>query len=270
MIALALLAALLWGTADFLGGHASRDHPAVVVALVGQVAGLLAIALILLARGADGGAIPAGLVGGGFGVIGVVSFYRALALGTMSVVAPIVACGAILPVLAGVLDGERPAGLQWVGIAAALAGVVLASAEPGGLSVDARRSLALAAVAAVAIGGGVTALARAAEHDALTGVGVARATAVPLLGLLVLRAGARAPWRAVPRLAAIGLCDTAANGTFALATTTGLLSIVAALSGLYPVVTVALAYVLLRERLRGIQRAGVLLALAGVPLISAG
>ncbi len=108
----------------------------------------------------------------------------------------------------------------------------------------------------------------AAEHDALTGVAVARAVAVPILVVVALQAHARAPWRSLPGLAVIGLLDTGANTAFAIATTGGLLSLVAVLGGLFPVVTVALAYFLLHERLAPVQRAGVLLALAGIPLIS--
>jgi drug/metabolite transporter (DMT)-like permease len=90
-----------------------------------------------------------------------------------------------------------------------------------------------------------------------------------VLAIVALRARATAPLRALPHLAAIGLLDTAANSAFAIATTTGLLTLVAVLGGLFPVVTVALAYLVLHERLEPLQRAGVVLALAGVPLISA-
>ena len=86
--------------------------------------------------------------------------------------------------------------------------------------------------------------------------------------LFALRVHAKVDWRSVPNLAVIGLLDTGANTAFAIATTGGLLSLVAVLGGLFPVVTVALAYFLLHERLAPVQRAGVLLALAGIPLIS--
>jgi drug/metabolite transporter (DMT)-like permease len=267
--AVALLASLMWGTADFLAGRASRIHPAAMVALVGQAIGLLVLALILLVRGADGDAVLPGVFVGLFGAVAVLAFYRALAVGTMSIVAPIVATSAIVPVLAGVFDGERPGTLQWVGIAAALSGVALASMEPGGKSVDSRKALQLALIAALGIGLALVFLDRAAEHDALTGVAVSRAVAVPILTVVALRASARVPWRAVPQLSVIGLLDTGANTAFAIATTGGLLSLVAVLGALFPIVTVALAYFLLHERLQPVQRAGVVLALAGIPLISA-
>jgi drug/metabolite transporter (DMT)-like permease len=241
----------------------------VSVALAGQAVGLLVLGLVLLVHGADAHALAPGALAGACGAIAILAFYRALALGTMSVVAPIVATSAIVPVLAGVLDGERPELLQWAGMAAALTGVALASMEPGGRSLDSRRALQLALLAALMIGLSLVFLDRAADHDALTGVGAMRVVAVPLLALVVLHTRARAPLRALPRLGVIGLLDTGANTAFALATTGGLLSLVAVLGGLFPVVTVALAYVLLHERLQPVQRAGVALALAGIPLISA-
>jgi len=262
----ALLASLLWGTADFLAGRASRRHAAVLVAFIGQSAGLIALAILLLFTGLDTAALPTGAVAGVFGVVGVVTFYRALGLGTMSVVAPVVATCAIVPVVAGVLEGERPGALQWVGVVAALTGVALASREPGGASTDARQALRLALIAALTIGLSLVFLDKAAEHDSLSGVAAARAVAVPILGVIARHL--RAPLRALPQLGLIGLLDTGANTMFAIATTGGLLSLVAVLGGLFPVVTVALAYFLLHERLQPVQRAGVILALAGIPLIS--
>jgi len=267
---LALLASLLWGTADFLAGRASRTYQAVLVAAVGQGAGVIALAIVLLFHGADSGAFGPGALAGVASIVGVLSFYRALGLGTMSIVAPVTATCAIVPVAAGViLDGERPGALQWIGIIAALGGVALASLEPGGAAADAKKALQLALVAAVAIGLSLVALDKAADHDALSGVWMSRIVSTPVLALLVLKAKARAPLRELPKLGAIGLLDTGANSAFAIATTGGLLSLIAVLGGLFPIVTVALAYFLLHERLQPTQRVGVILALAGIPLISA-
>jgi drug/metabolite transporter (DMT)-like permease len=266
----ALLASVLWGTADFLAGRASRLHPAALVALVGQAAGLLALVLILAVRGVDSGAFVPGALSGLVGAVAILAFYRALALGTMSVIAPIAATSAIVPVLAGVLlDGERPSPLQWLGMAVALVGVTLASREPTHTkAADPRKAVQLAVVAAVFIGLALVFLGEAAEDDALGGVGAARAVSVPILGVLAWRTAARAPLRELPKLGAIGLLDTSANTAFAIATTGGLLSLVSVLGGLFPVMTVVLAYVFLHERLVPVQRVGVALALAGIPLIS--
>jgi drug/metabolite transporter (DMT)-like permease len=262
----------MWGSADFLAGRASRRYATALVALVGQAAGLLVLAAVLAVRGASGAAVLPGIAAGVVGVVGVLSFYAALAAGPMSIVAPIGATSAIVPLVAGVLEGERPDPLQWLGVAAALAGVVLASTEVGaggGAAPRARTGVRLAVLAALAIGLTLFFLGKAADHDALTGVAVARVVAVPVLGAVVLRRRASAPLGALPKLAVIGLLDTGANTAFAWATTAGLLSLVAVLGGLFPVVTVALAYFVLHERLEPLQRAGVLLALAGIPLISA-
>jgi drug/metabolite transporter (DMT)-like permease len=273
----ALSASLLWGTADFLAGRASRRHPVVLVALVGQAAGLAVLTLILAIRGLDTGALLPGALSGVVGVVAVTAFYNALGLGTMSIVAPIGATSAIVPVIAGIVDGERPGALQWVGVAIALIGVVLAAREPSsGSSRDARAAIRLALLAALTIGFALVFLGKAAEHDALTGVAAARAVSAPALALALLwtRRGASSPLPRDPRvlagLAVIGLLDTGANAAFAIATTGGLLSLVAVLGGLFPVVTVALAYVVLGERLARPQRIGVVLALVGVPLIGAG
>lgn len=267
----ALLASLLWGTADFLAGRASRVHPAVLVAFVGQVAGLIALTLVLLFRGVDSGSLVPGVLSGVVGVVAILAFYRALALGTMSVIAPIAATSAIVPVLAGVLlDGERPSTVQWLGMAVALVGVTLASREPSHTkALDPRKAVQLAVVSAVFIGFALTFLGEAAEHDSLGGVAAARVVGVLALGVLTWRTAARAPLSELPKLGAIGLLDTGANTAFAIATTGGLLSLVAVLGGLFPVMTVVLAYVFLHERLVPVQRAGVALALAGIPLISA-
>jgi drug/metabolite transporter (DMT)-like permease len=275
----ALSASVLWGTADFLAGRATRRHPVVLVALVGQFAGLLALAVILVFHGVDGQALVPGAITGAIGIVGVTALYSALGLGTMSIVAPIGATSAIVPVLWGIAGGERPAALQWAGMAIALIGVVLAAREPSSEgSKDARAAIRLAVLAAAAIGLSLVFLDKAAEHDSLSGVAAARAVSAPALAVAWLwmkrttRGGTETPrdLRVLAGLAVIGLLDTAANAAFAIATTGGLLSLVAVLGGLFPVVTVALAYILLGERLARPQRIGVVLALVGVPLISAG
>jgi drug/metabolite transporter (DMT)-like permease len=144
---LALLSSVLWGSADFLGGTVSRRHQAALVVGTSQAAGLVAIAVVAVAAGAlgdDPGYLPWAILSGVAGVVGLVSFYAALAAGTMGVVSPIAALGVVVPVLAGLLKGERPAVIQLVGIVVAVAGVVLllrlgrprgrrrnAAAEPG-------------------------------------------------------------------------------------------------------------------------------------------
>ena len=186
----------------------------------------------------------------------------------MSVVAPISATAAAVPVLVGLVEGERPSTLQVAGMAAALAGVILASREPveeGGPPPN-RAAIGLALVAAAGFGTFFVALDRAsAQADVSWVIVVSRSCS---LILLVLAALAARP--GLPRDGTSGVLDLGANGLYALATREGLLSVVSVLGSLYPAVTVVLARVVLAERVARVQEAGVVLALAGVVAISAG
>src|SRR5579875_1588869 len=127
---LALLSSALWGTSDFLGGTASRRLPAVGVVVVSEAAGMLGVLVVALATGAydaPTGYLGWGLLGAVSGVVGITAFYRALATGTMGVIAPIAATGVIVPVAVGLVGGDRPSALQDAGVVVAIVGVVLAS-----------------------------------------------------------------------------------------------------------------------------------------------
>ena len=318
-VALALAASVSWGSADFLGGLTTRRATLWTVVVGSQVVGLAGAALVVVLAGRPwigfAGLWPV-LVGGLAGSVAIVTFYRALAIGTMSVVAPISATSALIPFLWGLAGGERPTGLQLVGVALAVAGVLLASVEgsrrgagvgagtlPGepalGLSLPAparhgieatgdgssdgrlgsgsaasrsqqRRAVLLALVAAVGIGIMLVGFGATAKHDALWAMLGGRLSSACCFAafLAILRPRVRIPRSTVAPIVTIGLLDTAANGLFALATTRGYLSLVAVLGSLYPVVTVVLAYFVLRERLARHQLVGVLAALAGVALIA--
>lgn len=278
-IALAFGSALLWGTGDFFGGLQAKKVPVFAVAFVSQAAGLAAVAIWVLASGADPPALwrlgVAALAGMG-GIVALTAFYRGLAIGTMSIVAPISATGAAVPVLAGLASGESPSTLQAAGMAAAFAGVVLASRErhdDAGRAADARRSVLLALCAAAGFGL-FLALMKPAAHDGVAWAMLgARVASVTLIGLvLFIRmpgqiAGAR---NHLGMLAFVGLFDVGANAAYAAATTRGLLSVVSVVGSLYPVTTVIFARVVLHERVRRTQEAGVLAVFAGVALIAAG
>ena len=208
------------------------------------------------------------------GAVGLTALYRGLAVGPMSVVAPISATAAVIPVVFGIVAGERPSALQGAGIALAVVGVVLASRARG---VDGGRGtmaegVGLALVAAVAFGLLLVALGEASEGDALWGTLSMRTTSFGLLVLaaLLLRPSFALAERDLAVLLLIGVLDTLGNALFAVATTKTLLSLVAVLGQLYPVVTVLLARVLLGERLSTGQGAGVVSAFGGVVLITAG
>ena len=158
-VALALAASLSWGIADFGGGIGTRRVQLVWVLVVSQVAGLLlvgAIALATLPQPPSGRELAWGAFGGVMGAVGLSCFYRALAIGTMGIVGPITATGAVVPIAYGLALGEHPSVLQGVGIVVAVSGVVAASLEP--LPEGAGRKLAtgvgLSLFAAIGFGSG--------------------------------------------------------------------------------------------------------------------
>ncbi len=276
-VALGFAAALCWGFADFLGGIRTRRLTLAAVLLVSQLTGLAAIAVVVAAANLDAPSLsdvaPA-IAAGACQLAGIAALYRALAAGTMSVISPVSASGAaVIPVAAGIAIGERPEALQYLGMAAALVGVVLATRAPEAGATTSRQALGLAAISALGFGGfyvGMNAAVDAAEPfwALLTARATAGTLLVAVLLLLRPRLGTSPP--DLPSLALIGLLDVAANACFTLGTDTGLLSVVAVLASLYPVATVVLARALLGERLAPIQGAGVAVALAGVGLIAAG
>jgi drug/metabolite transporter (DMT)-like permease len=278
-VALGLSSALCWGLADFLGGLQSRTVRVLAVLLVSQAAGLIAIAVALAIAQPDlppvGDLWPpaaAGLAG----ALALSAFYRALAIGTMSIVAPISSTGAALPVIVGIATGDRPSALQVLGIVAAVGGVVLASRELDedrpAKAVPARASIGLALVAA--LGFGAFFIGMKAGADASVPWALLAARAASVAAVLVVVVALRVPLPAAPRrlgaLALVGLLDAGANGLDAAAATESLLSVVAVLGALYPVSTVLLARVVLGERVRRIQEVGIVAALGGVALIAAG
>jgi drug/metabolite transporter (DMT)-like permease len=272
-IALALCASLFWGLADFMGGSLSRRHPLLAVLLVSQGVGMVGILVVAFVRTSDpsSAVVLPGIAAGLSGVTAALAFYRAMSIGSISVAAPILATGAVVPVVAGLATGERPGSLQMAGIVAALVGVVLASREPdpGGGSVRGA-GVVLALLAALMFGLQLIALDHAARSDAIWGVTVARVTAVVVLASAAALTRPRLSRGAMTPLVAIGVLDTTANAAFALAATEGFLSIVSVLGSLFPVVTVALAHIHLHERLAPGQRLGVALALGGTLAIAGG
>jgi uncharacterized membrane protein len=271
---LALAASALWGTSDFGGGLISRRLDPAVAVLVSQalaLAGLLALLPFIR--------VPAGpylLVGAAAGVVATLSlaaFYRAMATAPMSLVAPITAGGTGIPVLVGVIRGEHLDVLQLGGIVVTLIGIVLASGpELRSESTVRRQALGFAIGAAVGFGVAYTLLAVAAGTSVYGTLLCQRIGGLIVLGPIVLRAGTlpgiRLSARRLAALAAIGGCDIVANGSYALAASRGDLSVAAVLASLYPVVTALLARIVLAERLRMVQRIGVIAALAGVVLLS--
>jgi len=274
-VVLALGASAGWGTADFLAGTATRRLSVLVVALISQSAGLVLMAVLVAAAPhvPTAHVLVLGAAAGVLGIVGLLALYAGLAIGPMGVVAPLAALSGLVPVAVGLAQGERPAAIQAVGIVLAIGGVVLASRhrdEHGGRASP--KAIGLAALAAVALGSLVVMLRDAGRVEATWAVLMVRVSSLALLGVLVLArrpafSGAR-PLLAT--LVVVGVLDAGANLLFVLASQRGLLSLVAVLASLYPVATVILARGVLKERLSGVQLAGVAAALAGVAMIAAG
>jgi drug/metabolite transporter (DMT)-like permease len=274
---LALASALVYGTADFCGGLATRRAAAQAVVAGSQGAGLVLVLVLLpwsggTATWADlGWAAAAGAAGN----VGLVLFYRALAGGVMSVVAPVTAvCAAAVPVLAGVALGDRVGLLAAAGIALALVAVVLVSAEEGVGALRRTRpaGLGLPLLAGVGFGLFFVLLDQTSADAGLTPLVASRGTAVLLLALLALvrRHPLQLTRGALPLVLLGGVLDVTANALFLLATQQqpGRLAVVGVLASLYPVSTVVLAQVVLRERLVPAQLAGLGTAVLAVVLIT--
>jgi len=272
-IVLALCSSLVWGCSDFLGGLYTRRLPLASVTIVSQAAGFAALLVWLAATGFHVGAEAFGLgaLAGIGGAIGLSAFYKGLAVGTMSIVSPVAACGALVPFVLALATGERPASAAVLGAVVALAGAVLASLDEHRADGDRRRGAIYAVVSAIAIGLFIYFLGLAAKHGtALSALLGARVGSLALLviGAIALGMPRRIERPDLPGVALVGLLDTTANCLFVLASATGFLAVVSVLGSLYPVVTVIAAYAVLGERLGRIQRAGVALALGGVAVVA--
>jgi drug/metabolite transporter (DMT)-like permease len=271
---LALGSSVVWGCADFGGGSLTRRLPVLAVTVLSQAAGFVALLVALSVRGDLGArSFALGVIGGVGGGIGLAAFYKALSLGTMSVVSPIAACSAVVPFAVSLATGERPAVVAVGGAVLALGGAVLASVEERRSSSPERaRAIVLAVVTAGALGLFVYFLGLGSrEGDVLSTLVGARVGSLGVLVLLAVsrRATLRLPVRALGAVAAVGLADVSANALFAFASGHGLLALVSVLGSLYPVMTLFLAHVFLHERLTRTQQAGVAVALAGVIAIAA-
>ena len=274
-IALALGASLSWGLGDFLGGLKSRTLHVLTVLVLSQVAGMAAALTWVIASG-DGlpGWTPTLLAAGAgaSGCLGIGALYRGMAVGAMGIVAPISALAAVIPFAVGIGSGERPGAFQVAGIVVALAGVAVASREPAHLGGGRADGIGLALLAALGFGLYFVLADRAADESVPYAVATARGTSLllALAAAVVVGASLRAGRAHLPALAVVGLCDVGANMLFSLATVRGYLSVVSVLAALYPVVTVALAALVLHERVARTQRLGVVGALAGAAMITAG
>lgn len=275
-VLLALLTAVSYGVANYLGPLLSRRVPLAGVLVVGQAVGVLgAVVLVAVAGFGRPGAVGIwlGAAAGLANAVAIASFFRAAALGPISIVAPIGATGAVVPVAVGIVGGERPALLQLIGIPLAVVGVALAAARPAPEAGAPKvASIGLALFAAACFGGFLAVFAAASERGAPAAVLTSRLAL--FLCTAVVVAVVRLPWRLpradLPAAALPGLLLVVGTIAYGVATTKGLVSVVGVLANLSTVVTVGLAVLVLKERLAGRQQVGVGVALAGVVLLATG
>jgi drug/metabolite transporter (DMT)-like permease len=280
-VLLALGSAILYGLSDFVGGLLSRRTSVWPVAFVVQVSGTSSLVLIALAFGGDpdGTALAWGALSGLGSGLGTVFLYRGLATGRMSVVAPLSAVGAaVLPVLVGLLTGERPSALAWLGIGCAFPAIWLVAAGEGDENV-AGRHVARAStgvldgiLAGVGFGFLFVALGQVPEGSGLFPAALGMGVSVVVVAALAIVS--RQVWVPRDRYAAssvvVGVLAAGATALFQLASQTGLLAIASVLSSLYPAFTVLLAVLVLREHIHRGQAAGLALAASAVTLVALG
>jgi len=274
---LAFLSSVVWGTSDFLAGNMSRKFAPIAVLGGSQVfGGFLAVGFALATGHWDTNnhtAMVWGLGAGLLGLVGLIAFYTALSSGQMGIVSPISSIGVVIPLTIGLLHGDSPSLPQKVGIAVAILGVVLASG-PELQSRASAKPVLLALVAAVTFGSCVFCMAQGGRsgNPAMT-IATMRIVQVSILVIVAssLRSVGGLRPKNFPLLAAIGVTDASANILFAFAAAKpdGLLSIVSVLGSLFPVVTVILAWWILKERLMAAQYIGIACTMIGVLAITA-
>jgi drug/metabolite transporter (DMT)-like permease len=269
---LALGASLAWGISDFVGPLFSRTLGILRVLFWGQLGGVLALAIAVAIRGdaPAGWQVLFAIFAAIGGMLGLVAYYRGMEIGVMSVVAPIAGVSAVIPVVFGIATGDNPSPAQIAGIACALLGVGLASVEHSGGRPRIAAGVGLALLAALGFGFYFPWMHAAGKVDFWWASLIFRTTALLIVGAAVAarRPALRLSSRNLAIVVAVGLGDTVGNVLFAASAGHGLVSLTAVLASLYPVVTVLLAAAVLHERVAPMQRAGIVLTLTGVVLIS--
>jgi drug/metabolite transporter (DMT)-like permease len=279
-ILLALASAIVYGVADYAGGRATRRLPSLTVAFVGQLCSIALVLVLVAAMGTplpDGRTLAWGAGAGAAASLALVAFYHALSKGSMTTVAPLTAVvGATLPVCVGLVSGERPRAIAYVGIGLAIVAVALVSGAGGHRAARAPRFIVLLAVlAGLGFGALFVAFDQVADGSGAWPLLAARAASVPLLGALGWRSGALRG-RSGPKVrglglpALVGVLDMGANALYLWASKGGLLSIVAVVGSLYPAATVTLAYVVDGERLHRPQWIGMAAAAGALVLVTLG
>lgn len=282
---LAAVSAVAFGIGDFLGGLSARRMAAVTTTLAAQATGLV---LLLGLAPVVGGTVTRtdlafGAAAGLLGAVALMLFYWSLSAGQMSVVAPVSAVtSALVPLVFGLVDGERPNGVALAGALLALPAIVLISREPGDPRGDDEldgperqrtptRVLAAAVLAGLGFGSFLVLISRSGHDSGLWPLTTARATAIPVIAVAVLAGRAwKVDTSGLGLAVGAGVFDVTANSLFLFASREGLLTLVGVLGSMYPASTVVLARVVLKERLAAHQLAGLGLAVVALVAIAVG
>ena len=275
---LALFSSILWGSADYLAGNLSKRFKAIAVTGASQAIGLITGVVLVLVTGSyiaptlswNGYFVPA--IGAGIaGFLGLVSFYSGLSTGRMGVVSPISTLSAVIPLTYAFISGERPTIIQIAGMGIALLGAFCASGPDivNGLPI---KPLLFGLGAALGFGIALTFMAQGSKTSSLMTMTSMRVISVSICILIALRYRTIGGFGKsdVKILVVIGVTDFVANLLLGVATTKGLVSVAMVLGGLFPIVTSLLAFKFLHERLHKAQYLGIILAVAGVSVISVG
>ena len=275
---LALLSSVLWGTADFLGGNLAKRFAAIAVTGASQAFGLVLGLILVFSTGSylaptlswNGYFLPA--IGAGIaGFFGLVSFYSGLSTGRMGVVSPISTLSAVIPLSVAFISGERPSPIQILGMAVAIIGAFCASGPDivKGLPI---KPLLFGLGAALGFGIALALMAQGSKTSSLLTMTSRRVASVAFCILLALRFRTVGGFKIsdLRILFVIGATDFVANLLLGVATTKGLISVAMVFGSLFPIVTALLAFKFLHERLHKVQYLGIVLAVAGVSLISIG
>jgi uncharacterized membrane protein len=291
---LAALSAVTFGVGDFFGGLSARRMASVLTTVAAQATGLvLIVATCLVVTGDPTRAdLLLGVAAGLAGALGLILFYWAMGKGPMSVVAPVSAVmSALVPIGAGVADGERPSGLAVVGILLGLPAIVLISREPNPAeAVESERSVeaethvhvpdglaergglpvVAAALSGLGFGAFFTVLSHTSDASGLWPIASARVAASLLAVLVVLVVRPQRPEPGGIRFGMLAGClDALGNSFYLFASRQGLLTLVGVVGAMYPASTVVLARVVLREQLTRHQLLGLATAGLAVALIAA-
>jgi drug/metabolite transporter (DMT)-like permease len=278
-VLLGVMVAVSFGSGDFFGGRATRNASALGVLVISQACGLVIAAILAIAVAATvaGDDLAFGALAGTVNVFGLGLLYYGLSRYAVGVVAPVAAVvGAVVPIAWGVLDGERPSIVVWVGVVLAIAAGALIAREPDAGTGGFAAGAATAALAGLALGTSLVLFSETSSASGMWPVLAARATAAVLvwtvaLSLLAMKRPPRLPQGNGPALAVtVGALDVTATALLLLAIRRGLIIVVAPIASLAPGFTVLLAWRLLGERLVPVQRVGLACALVGLVLVSVG